>query len=78
MLIRGLVKPNREGILAMYRAITGKEATHEDIVAMEKKLAEAAKRGILINAQSHPDTAGASTDASPRAVVPDGDAPDKS
>ena len=62
MLIRGLVRPTREGILAMFAALKGREATTEEIADLDELLAQMARKGMVISAD---DTA-ALPDAAPR------------
>ncbi len=62
MLIRGLVRPTREGILAMFAALKGREATTEEIADLDELLAQMARKGMVIPAD---DTA-ALPDAAPR------------
>ena len=61
MLIRGLVRPTREGVLAMFAALKGREATPEEIAHLDELLAQKARKGKVIP----PNDAAASSDAAP-------------
>ncbi len=50
MLIRGLVRPTRQGILAMLRHLKGREATPEEIAHLDELLGQMARKGMVIPA----------------------------